>query len=384
MNAADAYLTLNLLPEIGSGRANQLLRRLGDPVAILRASTRQLAETPGISPRLAEIIAGWRDHCDPEAEKRLAARAGVEIVCRDHAAYPELLREIADPPLLLYLRGNLEAISRLSRSLALVGTRGPTNYGARVARHLAEAAVYDGWSVVSGLARGIDTVAHRAAVEADGCTVAVLGGGLAQIYPPENRELAREICRQGLLISELPMRMKPTRLTFPMRNRLIAGLSQGTVVVEAGTRSGALITANLAMEQNRRVFAVPGQVDSPQSRGCHSLLKDGAVLVERFEDIAVEFSFGQPFPGIAQTAKPTERQMAEVADAATAPPPPPAAASLSELESRLLELLGRDEMQIDDLIAQSGEPAHLVLATLIQLEMRHLVEQMPGKRVALR
>jgi len=384
VNTADAFLILNLLPEIGPVRANKLLRRFGDPAAVLEASTRSLAEVPGISPRLAAVLSGWREHCDPDKEKEMASRAGVSVIIRDDDKYPELLREISDPPLVLYVRGCLDALSNFDRALAIVGTRGPTNYGVEVTRHLGGAAVFDGWTVVSGLARGIDTAAHQAVVKAGGCTAAVLGSGLANLYPRENQGLARDICERGLLISELPMQMKPTRLTFPMRNRLIAGLTLGTVVVEAGSRSGALITAAQALEQNRRVFAVPGRVDSPASRGCHSLIKDGATLVERFSDITVEFAFGQPFPGIRdRESPPSEEQnsagnIPKTGDAGIVPP------VLTEDEKSILEMIGGDEMHIDDLIVKSGEPAHRVLAVLSGLEMRRLIVQMPGKKVSSR
>ncbi len=385
MNEREAYFILNLLPEIGAIRVNQLLRYFDGPVEVLRASVEELSRVSGISRRLADIIVRWRDNCDPEEEMRFAHKAGVTVICRQDPEYPSLLQEIPAPPLALYVRGTLEALSSPERALAIVGTRGPTNYGVNMARHLAASAVYSGWRVVSGLARGIDTVAHRAVVEADGSTVAVLGGGLAQIYPRENIDLARDICRKGALLSEMPMRMKPNRLSFPLRNRLIAGLSLGTVVVEAGTRSGALITAAQALEQNRRVFAVPGRVDSPQARGCHSLLKDGATLVERFEDIDTEFDFGIPFPG-DRVGDGAERE----ADSPSLPGSESRSVSrktaesmnLSDIEQRVLNLIGREEVHIDELISASGEPAHVILATLSGLEMRHLIQQLPGKRVA--
>ncbi len=387
MTTHEAYFILNLLPDIGPLRVNQLLRQFENPVEILQSRSHTLTQVAGISSRLADVITGWRDYCDPEAEKDFARKAGVKVICREDPDYPEMLREIADPPLVLYLCGECEVLGCLSQALAMVGTRGPSNYGVKMAHHLATAAVYSGWTVVSGLARGIDAAAHRAVIEAEGCTLAVLGGGLAQVYPPENRELARDICRSGLLISELPMKMKPTRLTFPMRNRLIAGLTLGTVVVEAGTRSGALITAAQALEQNRRVFAVPGRVDSPQARGCHSLLKDGATLVERFEDIDGEFDFGLPFPGELKSSRVAEEEAATTESRPAKKEEDGAlrtlTVNLTDLEKRLLELIGGEEMHIDELISKSGEPAHLVLATLSGLEMRHLIDQMPGKRVSI-
>jgi DNA processing protein len=375
VDSADAYVVLNQVPGIGPLRAAQLLALYGAPEAILAASEAELARIPGIGGKLAAAVAGWRQVCDPDADRRQAERAGVTLVTRASADYPDLLAQIHDPPLCLYVRGSVAALRHCAHGVSMVGSRHTTSYGVQMAEHLALGAVYAGWPVVSGLARGIDTVVHEAVLKAGGCTVAVLGSGLGVIYPQENVPLARRIAEQnGALVSEFPMSFHPDKRTFPMRNRIISGLTLGTLVVEAGATSGSLITAAQAGEQGRQVFAVPGRVDSPQSRGCHALLKDGAKLVETFQDIAEEFC---RLPGLPAPAPPPS------APAPASPPPSAAVAlELSALEETLLTLLGPAETGIDDLVRAAGAPAAEVLGALLRLEMRHRVRQLPGRRVA--
>jgi DNA processing protein len=258
----------------------------------------------------------------------------------------------------------------------MVGSRHTTPYGVKMAEHLAMGAAYAGWPVVSGLARGIDTVVHEAVLRANGCTVAILGSGLGQIYPQENVALARRMAEQGgALVSEFPMEFHPDKRTFPMRNRIISGMTLGTLVVEAGATSGSLITATQAADQGRQVFAVPGRVDSPQSRGCHALIKDGAKLVETFDDIAEEFA---RLPGMLPTppaAAPSSAGTQAAASSSTT------GLELSPLETTLLSLLGTADMAIDDLVGAAEAPAAEVLSALLRLEMRRLVRQLPGRRV---
>jgi DNA processing protein len=368
---------LNALPGIGPMRVAHLLACLGEPAAVLAASEARLARIPGIGATLATVIHHWAEHFDLAAELALVERAGVSLLTRDDAEYPPLLREIHDPPLCLYVRGDRAVLGRTRNALAIVGSRHTTPYGMSMAQTLAAAAALAGWTVVSGLARGIDTAAHRAVVELGACTVAVLGSGLARLYPQENVDLARRIVETGgILCSEFPMRSAPDKRGFPMRNRIIAGMTLGTLVVEAGTQSGSLITANAALEQGRQVFAVPGRVDSPQSRGCHALIKDGAKLVETFADVLSEFSGQLPLAA----APPACTAAADAPAAAAA-----GVAALSPLEQVITERLAQDgESAIDDLIVRTGEPAARVLGALVTLEMRHLVSQLPGRRVALR
>ncbi|NLF17721.1 MAG: DNA-protecting protein DprA [Lentisphaerae bacterium] len=385
MDTLDAYVVLNQLPGIGPLRVAQLLQRYGSPQAILSAPSAELSRLPGLGGKLAGVLSGWRDYADPEAERRLAERGGVTILACDSPDYPELLREIHDPPLCLYCRGSIEALRRCAHGLAMVGSRRTTLYGTRMAEHLALGAAYAGWPVVSGLARGIDTVVHDAVLKARGCTVAVLGSGLGQIYPQENVALARRIAEAGgAVISEFPMDYHPDKRTFPMRNRIISGMTLGTVVIEAGATSGSLITAGQAAEQGRQVFAVPGRVDTPQARGCHALIKDGAKLVECFEDIAEEFTRlpGLPLETPATGAAGGVPEAASgTADGAARRPPPAAGLELSPLEETLLASLDTTEVGIDDLIAAVGAPTAEVLSALLRLEMRRLVRQLPGRRV---
>ncbi len=380
----EALIVLNSLSGIGPIRTAQMLSVLGEPRAVLKASENTLAAIPGIGEVLAHTVAHWEKTVDLSRELALTERAGIRILTRDDPEYPARLKEIHDPPLCLYVRGPEGALLRLDRSLAMVGSRRTTLYGVAMAENLAGAAARAGWTVVSGLARGIDTVAHQAVVDVHGCTVAILGSGMAHIYPQDNVVLARKIMAEGgAIVSEFPMLYPPDKRSFPMRNRIIAGMTLGTVVVEAGFKSGSLITANQALEQGRLVFAVPGQVSNPQSRGCHALIKDGAKLVETFSDILEEF---EALPGLPR-AEPAEAGTDDTADGSADSAPaktlPPVA--LTDLERRLVERL-RDwgEAPIDDLIAILEEPASKVLAALLCLEMKHVVSQLPGRRATLR
>ena len=376
LDNAEAYFILNLLPGIGPSRVNQLLSLFGEPTAILAAGRKDLARVPGIGDGLASVLCNWHEHCDPGHERKLAERGGVTIVTRDHERYPYLLKHIYDPPLCLYVRGDMSALDRLRDSIAIVGSRRTTSYGVKTASNLATAASLAGWAVVSGLARGIDTAAHTATLQVQGCTVAVLGGGLAHIYPQENVDLARRIAADnGAVVSELPMTFRPDKRTFPMRNRVISGMTRGCIVVEAGHRSGSLITAGQALEQNRQVFAVPGRVDSAQSRGCHALIKDGAKLVENFQDVLEEFT---ALPGFEALPRPESEQVSGEAKSSESGG---TSLNLSDLERKLMTFLDDGEEAIDDIIAALDEPPGKVIAALVTLEMRHIVRQLPGKRV---
>jgi len=296
MTDQEAYFLLNLLTvNLNSNRMQSLQNACGSVHGIFEYSKDDLMSVPGISENLAGKIANWEKYADPEKEQNLVNRSGVVLLTPADDDYPNNLREISFPPLCLYVRGTIPWNIN-NRSLAFVGTRNISVYGAKMARHLAESAAYAHWATVSGLAVGVDTVIHRATVDAGGETVAVLGGGLMRFHPQENLQLARDITgRGGAIITEYPMSFSPTRYSFPQRNRIISGLSLGTVVVEAGSGSGSLITAACALEQNRHVFAVPRQADQPNASGCNSLIRQGAVLVEKFEHIMEVFEF---LPGL--------------------------------------------------------------------------------------
>jgi len=272
MTDREAYIILNIISGIGPARVRSLSEHFGSVAQILDASKKELKTVDGIGETLAEAISSWKSDSNYEAEMKLTEKAGVEIITLADEDYPAPLKEVHDAPLCLYVRGRLPSWNE--PMLGIVGSRRITNYGKSMAEHLSRSAVYAGWTVVSGLAYGTDAVAHKTAVDSGGRTIAVLGGGLARIFPQEHIPLAKSIIeKDGAVISEFPMEFSPNRRSFPMRNRIISGLSKGVLVIEAGTTSGALITAKFALEQNRLVFAVPGQADNPQARGCNALIR---------------------------------------------------------------------------------------------------------------
>jgi len=298
-----------------------------------------------------------------DEEQGLAAQAGCTVLTPADAGYPAPLREIYDPPAVIYMKGRWSEHDRIA--VAIVGSRHCSRYGERTAGHLAYELALRGVTVVSGMARGIDAAAHWGALKAAGRTLAVLGNGLSSIYPPEHRELAEAIAQHGAVISEYPMRMPPIGHNFPRRNRLISGLSLGVVVVEASARSGALITADQALEQGREVFAVPGAVDSWTSQGTHQLLKQGAKLVTSVEDILEELRL----------------RPCKTADGGPRPASPALPPDITREERLMLEHLSADEPHdIDALVAATGLAASVCAATLLGLEVKRLVKQLPGKR----
>jgi len=291
----------------------------------------------------------------------------VRVIARDDAEYPKNLREVYDPPVVLYVKGELSARDALA--IAVVGSRRTTLYGQEMSRKLAFQLARVGVTVVSGLARGIDTAAHNGALQAKGRTVGVIGCGIDVMYPAENQKLADEIVEKGgAVVTEFPFGVKPDKQNFPMRNRIISGWSLGTVVVEANLKSGALITANQAAEQGRQVFAVPGRADSILSRGTNKLIKDGAKLTEDVEDILNEFEY--LFPK-------RDAEQAEVDSLGGGTKP---ALRLSETEEKVMTHLGQEETAIDEIIRASGLTTACVSATLLSLEMKRLVRQLPGKQ----
>ncbi|HHY37820.1 MAG TPA: DNA-protecting protein DprA [Clostridia bacterium] len=284
----DLYSWIHLanLPGIGPRRFLDLLSLFGSPAMVLSLPEGVLRDAPGIGAGLARVIAHGRPKVDAEREVALMEKAGVTLITYDDPFYPGLLREIHDPPPYLYVAGNPSCLA--GQLIAIVGTRKVTPYGRAVAKTLARDLAGNGFTIVSGLAIGVDTWAHVGALEGGGATLAVLGCGVDVIYPNENRGLAAKVLEHGCLASEFPMGTKPGPGNFPERNRIVSGMSLGTIVVEAGPKSGALITAKHALEQNREVFAVPGSVLGSNSKGCHDLIKSGARLVESWEDVVSE------------------------------------------------------------------------------------------------
>lgn len=357
MTDTEAFVALNLLPRIGPVRVRALLGAFGAPTAVLAARSAELRGIPGIGAEVADSILRWRERVDPSAELARAERAGVRVVTMTDPAYPAGLAEIHDPPIVLYVRGELPA----GPAIGVVGTRKPSLYATECAKKLSYQLAYAGLAVVSGLARGIDTAAHQAALAAKGRTIAVLGSGMEHLYPPENAELAERIAADGgAVISEFPMATTADRQTFPMRNRIITGLSVGLLVIEAGTTSGSLISATQAGEQGRSIYAVPGRIDNPKSIGSNRLIQQGAKLVMSAQDILDDMGLLFREDPVLERPRPV--------------------AGLSDDETAVREAIGEEETPLDTIIAKCGLPTPRVSSTLLALEMRKLVKQLPGSR----
>jgi DNA processing protein len=357
-------LRLALIPGIGPILGHALIARFGSAAAVLAASPAELRRVQGIGAKLSETIARCRELVDVEAELALCRQHGVAIVTPEQSSYPRGLRDLVDPPGVLFVRGALEPQDRLA--MAIVGSRHASHYGKSQGERFAAALARAGFTIISGLARGIDAAAHRGALSAGGRTLAVLGSGVLNIYPPEHDKLAEEVAAAGALISEAPLRAPPLAGAFPQRNRLISGMSLGVIVIEASAQSGALITARHAMEQGREVFAVPGRVDNNLSRGCHALIRDGARLVESADDVIEELGpLVEPTPGAdgQMVAHPAELQ-------------------LNDVERQILAAIGTNSTSIDEVVRTSGLPTPQVLATMSALEMRRLVRRLGGNAVA--
>jgi DNA processing protein len=360
------WLCLSLISGVGPRTLKLLLQRFGQPTAVLDAAPSDLREVPGVGPKLSRAIALAREQIDVEEELRLCRENDIQIITTRDEAYPRVLLEIEDPPPTLFVRGELTPPDALA--IAVVGSRHATRYGTTQSTKLAAGLARAGLTIVSGLARGIDAAAHRGALDAEGRTIAVLGGGLLNLYPPENAKLADDIAQHGAVLSEAPPRFAPTSGSFPQRNRIISGLSLGTIIVEASDRSGALITARHAMEQGREVFAVPGRIDSRASRGCHALIRDGAKLVECPEHVLEELG---PLVSAAPQEDGTVLRH-------------PAELQLNDTERTVLQAIDTEPTQIDAVVQETGLPIHRVLSTLSVLEMRRLIVRTSGNQVARR
>ena len=372
MNDREGCILLNLIAGVGYARYRALVQACGSPAAVFTASEESLLAVPGIGPQLARRLSHWREEYDLEAELALAERGGVRILTLLDEAYPEPLRSIFDPPLCLYVRGKLPDFR--NDSLAVVGSRRMSEYGRRVTQSLTAEAVAAGMVVVSGLAFGVDAVAHQTAVEQGGITVAVLGGGLANVQPQENVPLARRIVETGgAVISEFPMRFPVSRTSFPRRNRIVAGLVRGILVTEAGEQSGALITARLGLEYGREVMAVPGRIDNPQMRGCHRLIQEGAALVTDFRDVLEALGVGL-LPGFRPGDELAENSAAYAPGSELPPDGQRLYALLREQPEKSFEALQQ---------ATGWEPGRLS-AALMQLELLLVIRRAPDQRYSLR
>jgi len=365
MSPLEALVALNSLPKIGPVRVRRLLEAFGGAAQVLATPKDRLLRVDGVGEETATILGSWQDHADPAAEIREAGQRGIAIVTQNDDDYPAPLRDTYDPPLLLYVWGALEPRDR--HAIGVVGTRRATHYGSQAAKKLSYQLAQAGFTIISGLARGIDTAAHEAAVAAKGRTIAVVGSGLAKLYPPDNLALAEKIADgHGAVVSEFPLQTAPDKQTFPMRNRIVAAWSRALLVVECPAWSGSLITANLASEYGKPVFAVPGPIDKPTSAGCNQLIRDGATLVAEAGHILDDLG-ELPFARKASAAEP----------AAEIP-------GLPEEEAAVFAVLDQDESTVDRIIGKCGLPAHVVTATLMKLEMRRLVRALPGFRYVRR
>ena len=347
------WVAFNRIRRLGPIRLRQIEARFGDLSLAWKASQSDLTSV-GLDKSIVREIVSSRPEIDPDSEMEALETARIDVICLRSPEYPARLAEIYDPPPVLYIRGKLEPGDE--RSVAVVGTRASSGYGLEMATRLAGGLAANGVTVVSGLAVGIDAAAHRASLDAGGRTIAGVGSGLDQVYPAKHADLARKIAESGAVISEYPPGVRPHARNFPRRNRILSGLTLGTLVVEAGFRSGALLTVTHALEQNREVFAVPGSTLSERSKGTNWLIQQGAKLVLDVEDILEELNIA----GLGAQL------------GLSAPTPDP-----GTVESELLNMLRTEPVHMDEITRRSGEPSSVVSATLTMLELGGLVRQ-PG------
>lgn len=356
MTPQEAAITLNLIPGLGPVRVMRLMQVFASPELILEAPASMLVGIPGIGPQMARLISSWRSIVNPYRELELADKAGAAVTTVFDPAYPSSLRGLPDPPIVLYSWGSWTGTDS-ERSIAVVGSRMATHYGRLCAKTISHDLAEAGATVISGLARGVDTEAHTGALDAGGRTIAVIGAGLNRLYPRENGNLARRIADgQGAVVSEFPMDMPPSRTTFPMRNRIVSGWSRATLVVEASGRSGALITARMAAEQGREVFCIPGPVDRHSSDGCHALIRDGATLAASASDILHDMKWTSPEQDL-----PLFSTYSPSSSPRPAPPTPE--------EEEILHAIKLGFNTIDTLCASLGKPAGAVTPLLTRMQI---------------
>lgn len=360
LTARQALLVLNALPNIGPITLNRLLEELGgDPCAVLQAPVKRLESVKGVGPAISGTVANWRQHFDLAREEERMAKAGADFVIQDDAAYPRMLKEIHDPPIGFYRKGKYAFDQPC---IAIVGSRRTTLYGQSVAKRFAVELARLGFCIVSGLARGIDTAAHEGALSVHGRTAAVLGSGIDIIYPPENLELYRQIEASGAILSEFPFGRRADRQSFPMRNRVVAGICDAVIVVESDVNGGSMITARFAGEQGRLVYAVPGRIDQASSAGCHQLIRDGATLLTSVDDILSELNY---LDGLRPAPIPPKSGEESAGNRDT---------GLTADESKVMECFrGGSVLTLDAINALTGRPAAELSAALMLLELKRLV-----------
>ncbi len=362
MDATLDLIALCAVPDVGPATARRLVSAFGSPGAVFDAPPGALAAVDRVSRKQALSIKSFTGRDEVKKRARRLMDEGVRVETPESAGYPEPLNELGnDAPLVLYMKGDYMKEDRYA--VSIVGSRRPTSYGKMVAEKLSSELSSMGFTVVSGLARGVDTAAHKGALAGGGRTVGVMGSGIDVPYPPENKALMERAGRSGCVLSEFPPGMPPNRENFPRRNRLISGLSMGVLVVEAGGGSGALITARYALEQGKEVFAVPGNINSPASRGANDLIKEGARAVTRAEDIVQELA-----PLLRGFIKKQKKQ---------------APSDMGGDEKTLCDIMSEEPRHIDALSRQAGMPAAKALSVLLGLELRGIVKQTEGKRFYL-
>ena len=358
-NTLAAALRLCLVPGVGPRTRKALLERFGTAVAVFQAAPSDLRAVQGVGPKLVREISAARNQIDVSQMLAHCQTNQVSLLLDSEENYPRALKEIYDPPGVLFVRGEIRPADALA--IAIVGTRHPTHYGLEQANRLAQGLARAGYTIISGLARGIDAAAHRGALAAGGRTLAVLGSGVLNIYPPEHVELAAEVAKNGAVISESPPDSPPLAGAFPQRNRIVTGMSLGVLVIEAATQSGALISARHAMEQGREVFAMPGRVDNRMARGCHQLIRDGATLLTSIDDLLSELNYLDGFRPQAIPDKP--------AQVAAGRP-----ANLTDDEARVFECFRGGAILTPDALAQETSfPAAKLSATLMMLKLKRLI-----------
>ena len=367
----EKWLKLIRADKVGPTTFARLLKHFGSVDRALGASVAELTKVDGIGPKTAEQIARTRDKFDAAAELELADKLGVWLITFADERYPLVLKKIYDPPPVLYVKGTLTASDNLC--ISIVGSRRCSLYGREQASRFAHLLSSAGFTICSGMARGIDSAAHQGALSAGGRTIAVQGCGLANIFPPENEKLFQLITESGACISELPLRYEPLSENFPPRNRIIAGLSLGTIVVEAGSYSGALITAKAALDNNRDVMAIPGKIDSPLSKGANQLLKQGAKLIDSVDDVTEALGYvGDQLKSHTSAAadKATEKVEKPLFDVSRL--------KLTDNERKIYDCLDKEPVHIEQIITDTDLPPGSINAALISLRLKGLIKQLPG------
>jgi len=374
-DAGRLYLRMSLVPDVGPIRVRKLVEHFGSLESVLGASASQLQRVSGIGDRISEAIFRGRDDDAVEREVERAASCGLRILCQEDEGYPKLLLHTADPPLCRYVRGSLVPTDAVA--VAIVGTRHCSHYGREQAERFGEVLAAAGFTVVSGLARGIDSHAHRGALKGSGRTLAVLGNGLATVYPREHEPLADQICEHGAVLSELPVDIAPDAKNFPRRNRIVAGLSLGVIVVEAGRTSGALITARLAAEYNREVFAVPGRIDRPEiASGVNGLIRDGcAKLVTCLEDVLDD---------LAVVGEIMRRDLAAECDDSDTDVVAARSAKLTVKERAIVDAVRAGACGLEGICDEANLDAASAVAALTKLQILGYVRRLPGDRFEAR